>query len=103
MRHFLISDKETTSMKTSVQAVPVREVALSEPTTIQTTLYDLIAAIDAEVGPHEEHVITATVVHFLNAHRITCTGNLQGFRLVCDTTALRSRARASSVKRAVAE
>jgi hypothetical protein len=92
MRHFLISDKETTSMKTSVQAVPVREVALSEPTTIETTLYDLIAAIDAEVGPHEEHVMTATIVHLLNAHRITCTGNMNGFRLVCDTTARRRRA-----------
>ena len=94
MRHFLISDKDTTRMKTSVQAVPVREVALSEPTPTQTTLYDLIAAIDAEVGPHEEDVMMATVVHFLNAYRITCTGNLKGFRLVCDTTALRRRARA---------
>jgi len=94
MRHFLISDKDTTRMKTSVQAVPVREVALSEPTPIQTTLYDLIAAIDAEVGPHEEDVMMATVVHFLNAYRITYTGNLKGFRLICDTTALRRRARA---------
>jgi hypothetical protein len=81
-------------MKTSVQAVPVREVALSKPTTIETTLYDLIAAIDAEVGPHEEHVITATVVHFLNAYQITCTGNLKGFRLACETTAQQRRTRA---------
>jgi hypothetical protein len=87
MMHLLIANKETTSMKTPVQAGPVREAAVSEPTTIETTLYDLIAAIDAEVSPHEEHVMTATVVHFLNAHRITCTGNLKGFRLACDTTA----------------
>jgi hypothetical protein len=81
-------------MQTSAQAVPVSEVAPSEPTTIETTLYDLIATIDAEVGPHEEDVMTATVVHFLNAHRITCTGNLKGFRIVCDTTARRRRAHA---------
>jgi hypothetical protein len=76
MRYLLISDKEITSMKTSVQPVPVREVTQSEVTTIETTLYDLIAAIGTEVGPHEEHIMTATVMHFLNAHRITCTGHL---------------------------
>lgn len=51
---------------------------------IHTTLYDLIAALSEEVRPDEEVVLTATVVHLLNTHRVTCTGDLQGYRLVCD-------------------
>ena len=55
---------------------------------IHTTLYDLIAALSAEVGPDEEDLLTATVVHLLNSHRVTCTGNLRGYRLVCDMAEL---------------
>ena len=49
--------------------------------TIHTTLYDLIAALSAEMGPDEEDVLTATVVHLLNTHRVRCTGNLRGYQL----------------------
>ena len=55
------------------------------PTTIQTTLYDLIAALSAEVPFDNDGILTATVVHFLNTHRVTYTGSLAGYRLVCDT------------------
>jgi hypothetical protein len=48
---------------------------------IHTTLYDLIAALNAAIGPDEEDVLTATVVHLLNTYRIICTGKLQGYRL----------------------
>jgi hypothetical protein len=48
---------------------------------IHTTLYDLIAALSAEVRPDEEDVLTAAVVHLLNTHRVTCTRNRQGYRL----------------------
>jgi hypothetical protein len=48
---------------------------------IHTTLYDLSAALSAEVGPDEEEVVTAAVVHLLHTHRVTCTGHLQGYRL----------------------
>lgn len=54
-----------------------------QTTAIHTTLYNLIAALSAEVGPDEEDVLT-TVVHLLNTHRVTCTGDLRGYRLVCD-------------------
>ena len=43
--------------------------------TIHTTLYDLSAALSAEVGPDEADVVTAAVMHLLNTHRITCTGH----------------------------
>jgi hypothetical protein len=49
--------------------------------TIHTTLYDLSAALSAEVGPDEEDVLTAAFMHLLNTHRVTCTGNLKGYRL----------------------
>jgi len=53
--------------------------------TIHTTLYDLSAALSAEVGPDEEDVLTAAFMHLLNTHRVTCTGNLKGYRLrVCN-------------------
>jgi hypothetical protein len=53
----------------------------SESVTIQTTLYDLIAALSTVIGLDEENVLMATVVHLLNTHGVTCTGNLQGYRL----------------------
>jgi hypothetical protein len=49
--------------------------------TIHTTLYDLSAALSTEVGPDEEDILRAAVVHLLNTHRVTCTGNLQGYRM----------------------
>ena len=48
-----------------------------------TTLYDLIAAVSAEVGPDEENVAMATMVHILNTYRVTCRGDFEGYRLVC--------------------
>src|SRR5919201_3915077 len=71
-------------MQTLVQPFPCTARKSLYPTTIHTSLYNLIAALSAEVGPDEEDVLTATVVHLLNTHRVTCTGDLHGYRLVCD-------------------
>ena len=65
----------------------------SQPRAIRTTLYDLIAALSAEVPPDEDDLLTATVVHFMNTHRVTYTGALAGYRLVCDTSKRAARAR----------
>jgi len=59
------------------------DTVMSQVTKIQTTLYDLVATINTEISPDEDNMVTATVVHFLNTHRVTCTGALQGYRLVC--------------------
>jgi len=75
-------------MKTLERTVSRTAKKSPQPMAIYTTLYDLIAALNAEVGPDEEDVLTATVVHLLNSHRVTCTGNLQGYRLVCDVAEL---------------
>jgi len=71
-------------MQTLERPFPCTVKKSPSPTTIHTTLYNLIAALSAEVEPDEEDVLTATVVHLLNTHRVTCTGDLTGYRLVCD-------------------
>ena len=65
----------------------VADTVMSQVTKIQTTLYDLVATLNAELSPDEDNVVIATVVHLLNTHRVTCTGALQGHRLVCNDRA----------------
>ncbi len=65
----------------------VADTVMSQVAKIQTTLYDLIATLNAEISPDEDNVVTATVVHLLNTHQVTCTGALQGYRLVCNDRA----------------
>lgn len=43
--------------------------------TITTTLYDVLAALQTYVGPAEEHLTTAIVVHLLRSGQITFPGN----------------------------
>jgi hypothetical protein len=38
---------------------------------IRTTLYDLIAALNAEVDGDEDDLVIAGVMHLLNTHRLT--------------------------------
>ena len=65
----------------------VADTVMSQVAKIQTTLYDLVATLNAEISPGQDNVVTATVVHLLNTHRVTCTGALQGYRLVCNDRA----------------
>jgi hypothetical protein len=52
--------------------------------TLQTTLYDLVAAVSEVAGADEDDVIIATVVHLLNFHNVICHGDFEGYRLVCE-------------------
>ena len=61
----------------------VADTVMAQAAKIQTTLYDLIASLNAELNPDEDNVVIETVMHLLNTHRVTCTGALQGYRLVC--------------------
>jgi hypothetical protein len=61
----------------------IADTIMSQAAKLQTTLYDLVATLNAELSPDEDDVVTETVVHLLNTHRVTCTGALQGYRLVC--------------------
>lgn len=65
----------------------VTNTIMSQVTKFQTTLYDLVAVLNAELSPDEDSLVTATVVHLLNTHRVICTGALQGSRLVCNDRA----------------
>ena len=71
-------------MSTLTQAPPTVEWTFSTPVRLQTTLYDLIAAINAETEPEEEEVALATIVHLLQTYRATCTHGGATCRLVCD-------------------
>ena len=64
----------------------VADTVMSQVAKIQT-LYDLVATLNAEISPDEDSIVTATVVHLLNTHQVTCTGALQAYRLVCNDTA----------------
>jgi hypothetical protein len=60
------------------------ERTVSPPGRLQTTLYDLIAAINTEAGPEDEEVMLATMVHLLQTYCITYTHGGTPYRLVCD-------------------
>lgn len=49
----------------------VLEDQCSRSLVTHTTLYELIAAINAEVGVEEDDVVVACVVHLLNTQRLT--------------------------------
>ena len=44
------------------------------PTCLTTTLYDLIAALQDIVGPDDDALVVATVVHLVRAGRLTWGG-----------------------------
>jgi hypothetical protein len=52
-------------------------------TPILTTLYDLIAALNEQVEPEEDVLVTAAMVHLCNSGRITCRRAYDGSALVC--------------------
>jgi len=59
---------------------------------IQTTLYDLIAAINAEVGADEDDLVIALVVHLLKTHWLAYLGTVKPRRFVTDQSqAIRRR------------
>ena len=41
----------------------VADTVMSQVTKIQTTLYDLVATLNAEFSPDEDNAVIATVVH----------------------------------------
>jgi len=78
----IMSMTEPMETPRSPYACPARPAPSS--TGLQTTLYDLLAALSAEVGPDEDTVVTAAVVHLLLTHRVICTRGRARYRLVWD-------------------
>jgi hypothetical protein len=52
-------------------------------TTITTTLYDLVAAINDEVGANEDALVTATVMHLLHSGRVKFLGDHEDIKVAC--------------------
>jgi hypothetical protein len=63
-------------MNISTHSVPVSRRKRPRALRIRTTLYDLIAAINAEVGADEEHLVVALMVQLVRARRLTYLGPL---------------------------
>ena len=61
-------------MKTLTYTFPRVGSPSPQSTIIQTTLYDLIEAIAAEVRPGEEALVTATAKHLLRSHKARFIG-----------------------------
>jgi hypothetical protein len=69
---------------TDIQACHQQTGDASASLPIHTTLYDLIAAIDAEVDSDESDVINAVLMHMLKTYRISCLGDFEGRQMVLD-------------------
>ena len=50
---------------------------------IITTLYDLIAALSADLEPGEETLVTAIVTHLFNSGRLTFIGKPRQCKVMC--------------------
>jgi hypothetical protein len=67
---------------------------------IRTTLYDLIAAINAEVGADEDDLVIALVIHLLKTHWLTYMGTVKPRRFVTNQSqAIRWRHKAFTAAR----
>jgi hypothetical protein len=73
-------------MKTLAYAFPRVASPSPQSTTIQTTLYDLIETLAAEVKPGEDALVTAVAVHLLRAHRARFIGKRMQGQAYCEKT-----------------
>jgi hypothetical protein len=87
-------------MNIAVHSVLVSKGKWPHSQIIRTTLYDLIAAINAEVGADDDDLVIALVVHLLKTHWLTYVGTVQPRRFVTDQSqATRWRHKASTAAR----
>ncbi len=88
-------------MNISVHYAPVSRGKWPRSLIIRTTLYDLIAATNGEVGADEDNLTIAAVVHLLKTHWLTYLGTWKPRRLVTDQSQFirRLRKAASTARR----
>ena len=60
----------------------VTPVASSDPATITTTLYELVVALNAEVDPEDDALVTAAVMHLINVNRARFVGSCKTLAIV---------------------
>jgi hypothetical protein len=71
------------ALATYPAAVPA---ASSDPASITTTLYELVAALNAEVDPEDDALVTIVAVHLINAHRARFVGSRRRLAIVISKT-----------------
>jgi hypothetical protein len=54
----------------------------TEPTRITTTLYDLVEALSMEVKPEDDSLVTAAVMHLINAGHAQFVGSRQKLSII---------------------
>ena len=54
----------------------------STPVRITTTLYDLVEAVNTEVSPAEDRLVTAAVMHLINSGRARFVGSRKTLTVV---------------------
>lgn len=67
------------AVATNLATVP--ETA-STPVSITTTLYDLIEAVNTEVGLDEDRLVAAVVMHLINSSRARFVGSRKTLAVV---------------------
>ena len=65
-------------------AWPLHEGKVCLPLTMQTTLFELAAAIDAVCEAEDEHTPTVVLQHILNSRWVTFTNSSDRWRVICD-------------------
>ena len=65
-------------------AFETAETAASDQTPIVTTLYDLIAALQEEVEPWEDDLVTSAVADLCNSRRLHFVDLSDSHEVVCD-------------------
>jgi hypothetical protein len=58
----------------------------SDPASITTTLYDLVAALNAEVDPEDDALVTTAAVRLINANRARFVGSRKRLAIVMPKT-----------------
>jgi hypothetical protein len=67
----------------TVSTLPTEEQSHPDVSTIHTTLYDLIDVLGQEVGPGEDHLVTAALVHLINSGRVKFVEDERELRVIC--------------------
>jgi hypothetical protein len=54
----------------------------TEPTRMTTTLYDLVEALSTEVEPEDDYLVTAAVMHLINAGQARFVGSRKRLTII---------------------
>jgi hypothetical protein len=62
---------QTMTESPTLPAIPLARAKPTAPTTLTTTLYDLIATLQDAAGPDEDDLVVVAVLHLIDPGRLT--------------------------------